>query len=118
VRRQTIAKRLRKQLQEGKATLRQRMHWPIPQQGAWLRSVLRGHYRYYGGPRNGSLLTGLRETVRRSGCRTLRRRSQRNRLPWQRMDALAERWLPTPRICHPYPAPRLCVTTRGKSPVR
>jgi RNA-directed DNA polymerase len=118
VRRQTIAKRLRKQLQEGKAPLRQRMHWPIPQQGAWLRSVLLGHYRYDGVPRHGSVLTVFRETVRRSWCRTLRRRSQRYRLTWQRMDALAERWLPTPRICHPYPAQRLCVTTRGRSPVR
>jgi group II intron reverse transcriptase/maturase len=118
VRRKTIAKRLRKKLQEVKETLRQRMHWPIPQQGAWLRSVLLGHYRYYGVPRNGSLLTVLRETVRRYWCRTLRRRSQRQRLTWQRMAALAEHWLPTPRICHPYPAQRLCVTTRGRSPVR
>ena len=118
VRRKTVAKRLRKKLQEVKATLRQRMHWPIPQQGAWLRSVLLGHYRYYGVPRNGSLLTVFRETVRRAWCRTLRRRSQRYRLTWQRMDALAERWLPTPRICHPYPAQRLCVMTRGRSPVR
>ena len=94
------------------------MHWPIPQQGAWLSSVLLGHYRYYGVPRNGSLLTVFRETVRRYWCRTLRRRSQRYRLTWQRMDALAEHWLPTPRICHPYPAQRLCVTTRGRSPVR
>ena len=42
-RRQTIAKRRRQQRQEVKATLRQRRHWPIPQQGAWLRSVLLGH---------------------------------------------------------------------------
>jgi hypothetical protein len=118
VRRQTIAKRRRQKLQEVKATLRQRMHWPIPQQGAWLRSVLLGHYRYYGVPRNGGLLTVFRETVRRYWGRTLRRRSQRDRLTWQRMTALAEHWLPTPRICHPYPAQRLRVTTRGRSPVR
>jgi RNA-directed DNA polymerase len=118
VRRQTIAKRLRKKLQEVKDTLRQRMHWPIPQQGAWLRSVLLGHSRYYGVPRNGSLLTVCRETVRRFWGRTLRRRSQRHRLTWQRMDALAERWLPTPHICHPYPAQRLRVMTQGRSPVR
>jgi group II intron reverse transcriptase/maturase len=45
-RRKTIATRLRKTRQEGKAALRERMHWPIPQPGAWLRSVLLGHYRY------------------------------------------------------------------------
>lgn len=118
VRWKTIAKRLRRKLQEVKDTLRQHMHWPIPQQGAWLRSVLLGHSRYYGVPRNGSLLRVFRETLRRSWYRTLRRRSQRHRLTWQRMAAHADRWLPTPRICHPYPAQRLRVTTQGRSPVR
>ena len=61
VRRKTIAKRLRKKLQDIKAALRERMHWPIPQQGAWLRSVLLGHYRYYAVPRNGSLLKVFRK---------------------------------------------------------
>jgi RNA-directed DNA polymerase len=45
VRRKPIATRLRKKLQDSKAALRERMHWPIPQQGAWLRRVLLGHYR-------------------------------------------------------------------------
>ena len=43
VRRKTIAQRVRKQLQAVKETLRRRMPWPIPQQGAWLKSVLLGH---------------------------------------------------------------------------
>jgi len=118
VRRKTIAKRLRQKLQEVKETLRMRMHWPISRQGAWLKSVLLGYYRYYGVPRNGSLLTVFHETVMRYWCRTLRRRSQRHRLTWQRIYALAEEWLPKPHLLHPYPAQRLRVTTRGKSPVR
>src|SRR5215471_19556903 len=65
VRRQTMAQRLRKKLQAVKETLRRRMHWPIPQQGAWRKSVLVGHYRYYAVPRNGSLLTVFRETIMR-----------------------------------------------------
>ena len=118
VRRKTIAQRLRKKLQAVKDTLRRRMHWPIPQQGAWLKSVLLGHYRYYAVPRNGSLLTVFRDTIMRYWCQTLRRRSQRHRTTWPRMYALAEQWLPKPHILHPYPAQRLCVTTRGRSPVR
>ena len=118
VRRKTIAKRLRKKLQGVKAALRERMHWPIPQQGAWLRSVLLGHYRYYAVPRNGRLLSMFRETIMRYWCQTLRRRSQRHRMTWQRMYTLAERWLPQPHILHPYPAQRLRVTTQGRSPVR
>jgi hypothetical protein len=118
VRRKTIAKRLRQQLQEVQAALRRRMHAPIPQQGAWLGSVLRGQYRYYGVPRNGSLLAVFHDRVMRDWCQTLRCRRQRHRITWQRLYALAERWLPHPQILHPYPAPRLRVTTRGKSPVR
>jgi len=118
VRRKTIAKRLRQKLQEVKETLRMRMHWPISRQGAWLKSVLLGYYRYYGVPRNGSLLTVFHETVMRYWCRTLRRRSQRHRLTWQRIYALAEEWLPKPHLLHPYPAQRLRVMTRGKSPGR
>jgi RNA-directed DNA polymerase len=118
VRRKTIAQRLRKKLQAVKDTLRRRMHWPIPQQGAWLKSVLLGHYRYYAVPRNGSLLRVFRDTIMRYWCQTLRRRSQRHRMTWPRMYAIAEQWLPKPHILHPYPAQRLCVTTRGRSPVR
>jgi RNA-directed DNA polymerase len=118
VRRKTIAQRLRKKLHAVKETLRWRMHWPIPQQGAWLHSVLLGHYRYYGVPRNGRLLTVFRDTIMRYWCQRLRRRSQRHRMIWPRMYALAEQWLPKPHILHPYPAQRLRVTTRGKSPVR
>jgi RNA-directed DNA polymerase len=118
VRRKTIAQRLRKKLQAVKETLRRRMHWPIPQQGAWLKSVLLGHYRYYAVPRNGSLLTVFRDAIMRYWCQTLRRRSQRHRMTWPRMYALAEHWLPKPHTLHPYPAQRLCVTTRGRSPVR
>ena len=33
-------------------------------------------------------------------------------------DRLIDRWLPRPRILHPYPEQRLRVTTRGRSPVR
>jgi RNA-directed DNA polymerase len=39
VRRKTVAKRLCKTLQEVKQTLRERMHWPMRQLGAWLKSV-------------------------------------------------------------------------------
>ena len=113
-----MAQRRRKQLQAVKDTLRRRMHWPLPQQGAWLKSVLLGHYRYYAVPRNGSLLTVFRDTIMRYWCQPLRRRSQRHRTTWQRMYVLAEQWLPKPHILHPYPAQRLCVTTRGRSPVR
>src|SRR5262245_58560064 len=103
VRRKTIAQRLRKKRHAVKETLRWRLHWPIPQQGAWLPSVLLGHYRYDGVPRNGRLLTVFRDTIMRYWCQRLRRRSQRHRMLWPRMYALAEQGLPKPHILHPYP---------------
>ena len=111
VRRKTVVSRLRRKLHEVKQTLRKRMCLPIPSQGTWLRAVLLGHYRYFAVPRNSSLLRVFREGILRSWCRTLRRRSQRHRITWKRMYKLAWQWLPQPRILHPYPAQRLCVTT-------
>jgi RNA-directed DNA polymerase len=118
VRRKTVAKRLRTKLQEIKQTLRERMHWPIRQLGAWLKSVLMGHYQYYGVPRNLGMLQVFRDCILRYWGHTLRRRSQRHRMTWQQIYALATHWLPQPQIVHPYPAQRLRVTTRGRSPVR
>ena len=57
--RRTIAQRFRAKLAEIKAELRRRMHLPVPVQGAWLRSVLLGHYRYYGVPLNAKASTAV-----------------------------------------------------------
>jgi hypothetical protein len=106
VRRKTIALRRRKQRPEVKAALRRRMPEPIPQQGAWLGRVLRGPYRYYGVPRNSRLLAVFHDGVMRDWGQTLRRRSQRHRITWPRLSALAEQWLAPPQSVHPYPAQR------------
>src|SRR5215831_991390 len=50
--RQTMRKRLQAKLNAVKAELRRRLHYPIPDVGQWLRSVVSGHFRYYGVPRN------------------------------------------------------------------
>jgi RNA-directed DNA polymerase len=118
VRRKPRAQRFRKKLQAVQETLRRRRHWPSPPQGAWLHSVLLGPYRYDAVPRKGSLRTVCRDAILRYWGQTLRRRRQRHRLPWPRMAALAEHGLPQPPTLHPYPAQRLGVTTRGRSPVR
>jgi group II intron reverse transcriptase/maturase len=109
--RQTIRKRLQAKLQEVKAELRRRLHQPLREQGAWLRSVVGGHIRYYGVPMNGSALFTFRGCVGRLWWRTLRRRSQRTRLTWQRMQRHLDHWLPPARVCHPYPLHRFGVTT-------
>jgi RNA-directed DNA polymerase len=109
--RQTIRKRLQTKLSEVKTELRRRMHVPIPEVGRWLRSVVDGHLRYYGVPMNGRALFTFCFQVGRLWYRTLRRRSQTARLTWERMRRLIERWLPPPRVTHPYPLRRLGVVT-------
>lgn len=117
--RQTMRKRLRAKLQAVKQGLRKRLHAPLPEVGKWLRSVLSGHYRYYGVPRNSRALRAMRHWVQRLWHRTLCRRSQKKlKAAWQRVNSLSSRWLPAPRILHPYPDERLCVIIQGKSRMR
>jgi len=116
--RKTVAGKLRAKLKEIKQTLRKRMHWPVPKVGAWLKSVLVGHYRYYGVPNNWAMLSKFKWSVLKLWYKTLLRRSHKRRINWKRMYRLSKPWLPTPRIFHAYPSRRLRVTTRGRSPVR
>jgi RNA-directed DNA polymerase len=109
--RQTIRGRLQAKLGEVKAELRRRMHAPIPVVGAWLRTVVGGHLRYYGVPMNRPALVTFHFQVGRLWYRTLRRRGPRRRLTWDRMRRLIWRWLPPARITHPYPLRRLGVVT-------
>jgi group II intron reverse transcriptase/maturase len=109
--RQTMRKRMQLKLLRLKWELRRRMHDPIPEVGQWLRSVVLGHYRYYGVPRNGPALNEFRHRLRRLWQQTLERRSQTGRLTGERMKRLACQWLPYSRIYHPYPDQRLVVTT-------
>jgi RNA-directed DNA polymerase len=118
VRRKTMRKKMRAKLQELKEELRRRMHQAIHEIGAWLRAVLQGHYRYYAVPRNSKAMSAFRYQILLMWKRTLSKRSQKGRITWERMTRYADRWLPIPRILHPYPSQRLRVTTRGRSPVR
>jgi RNA-directed DNA polymerase len=116
--RQTMRTRFQAKLNEVKVQLRRRMHLPIPQLGAYLRSVVAGHIRYFGVPMNGPAIGAFRMAIGRLWGRILRRRSQKHRLPWSRFRRYEERWLPPARICHPYPFVRLGVITQGKSRMR
>lgn len=109
--RQTMKKKMRAKLKALKIEMKRRLHSPIPEQGKWLRSVLVGHYRYYGVPRNGPALEAFRKEVVRLWKQALGRRSQRSRVTWEQLDRQTYRWLPYPHIYQPYPAQRLRVTT-------
>jgi len=111
VKRITIVKRMRAKLGEVKEHLMRHRHDPVPEQGAWLRSVLQGHADYYGVPGNYDAVNAFRTQITRHWYRALCRRSQRRRLNWARMGQLARHWLPPIRLRHPFPNERLIVTT-------
>ena len=87
VKRKTIGKRMRAKLQEIRQKLRQRMHDAVPVTGKWLRSVGQGYFNYHAVPGNGKRLLAFRDAVTRYWRQTLRRRSQRSRIDWERRCA-------------------------------
>jgi RNA-directed DNA polymerase len=102
----TKSERMRAKLREVKEELRLRMHGSIHKTGEWLASVVRGHVRYYGVPTNSERIRAFRREVIRSWLHALRRRSQKHRLSWERMDRIVEYHLPVARIHHPWPRER------------
>lgn len=118
VERRTMKKRMRTKLAEIKHELRRRMHDPVPEIGKWLKSVVEGHMRYYGVPLNAKALSNFRWRIAWLWQRSLNRRSHKAHITWDRMKRYVDRWLPQPRICHPFPIKRLGVRIQGRSPVR
>jgi group II intron reverse transcriptase/maturase len=111
LKRKTISKRMRVKLAEVKDQLKRRRHQPIPEQGRWLASVVRGHLAYYAVPGNTDAVAAFRDQVRRLWYQALRRRSQRTRINWDRMSRISTRWLPPARIMHPHPEGRFDART-------
>jgi RNA-directed DNA polymerase len=115
VRRTTMRKRMTAKLHDVNAELRRRMHQPVPEQGCWLQSVVRGYFAYHAVPGNWKALGAFRTQCTRLWYRALRRRSQKSRLTWDRMKQIADAWLPPARILHPWPEQRLDALIRGKN---
>jgi hypothetical protein len=67
---------------------------------------VKGYFNYHAVPGNVDSLGMFRARVIRSWWRALRRRSQKSRFTWERMLELAGRWLPQPKVLHPYPDAR------------
>jgi RNA-directed DNA polymerase len=106
VQRITDKKKMTAKLKSVKAELMNRRHLPVPEQGRWLASVIRGHEAYYAVPGNAEAAGAFRYYVTRHWRFALSRRSQRSQVTWERMSRLARRYLPTTRIRHPWPETR------------
>ena len=110
IRRITNSKRMRAKLKEVTSLLRRRRYLPIPEQGRWLASVVRGHMAYYAVPGNAGAVNAFRTQLTRRWYQALRRRSQKARINWMRMNRITARWLPPTRVMHPFPEARFTAT--------
>ena len=101
--------RMQATLQRVKEELKRRRHEPVPAQGRWLGQVVQGFYAYHAVPTNYPALVRFRVRILRLWRRALMRRSQRATVRWDRMVGLRDRYLPRPRILHPWPERRFDV---------
>jgi len=107
LRRRTSRKKRRAKLAVVKEECRRRRHWRVAEQYAWLSSVLRGHYQYYGVPTNSPALASFRRAVGYLWHASLQRRSQRARWTRPQLRHFEERYpLPPPHVVHPWPDKR------------
>ena len=106
VHRKTIGKRMAARLKELRVKLRQRMHTSPKETGKWLAQVVGGYFQYHAIPGNWDRLKAYRNDVLRMWFQTLRRRSQRSRLSWDRFREGLGSLLPPVEILQPYPAER------------
>jgi len=107
--RKTSGKRMRAKLQQLKQELRRRMHEPLAQVGDWLGRVQRGYYQYHAVPGNSATLGRFRHRLFWLWWKIVGRRSDR-RMAWERYCSMFDRWVPYPRIVHPYPSVRFDAT--------
>jgi RNA-directed DNA polymerase len=109
VRRKTVRKRMVAKLRLIQAELRYRMHEPVASVGDWVQKVVSGYYRYHAVPGNLNQLRVFGQRLRRLWYRILCRRSQKS-VPWDRVLPIFDRWIPEPRVLHPYPTQRFFAT--------
>ena len=70
------------------------------------RAEAKGNADQHAVPTNSRALRTFRNHVVDLWRRTLRRRSQKDRMTWGRISKLADDFLPKPRILHPWPSDR------------
>jgi group II intron reverse transcriptase/maturase len=104
--RKTAKKRMVAKLRAIKLQLRYRRHQPVAVVGAWLQKVVAGYSQYHAVPGNLDRMRVFRQRLARLWRSSLCRRGQRHTLRWDRFNLIFNRWIPIPRVLHPYPLER------------
>ncbi|HEY3619245.1 MAG TPA: group II intron reverse transcriptase/maturase [Candidatus Sulfotelmatobacter sp.] len=106
----TAKKRMVAKLKAIKAELQRRKHDRTSDVGAWLWKVAQGYYQYHAVPGNIDQLRLFKRRLNRLWRNVLVRRSQRAQIRWERLIPVLNRWIPEPRVLHPYPDARFAAT--------
>ena len=110
--RKPMSKRVNRTLKRIAGVLRRRWHDDIWVVGRWLGRVVNGWLNYYAVPGSGRFIRGFarRRSLLRLWHRALRRRSQRDRFAWKKIERMKELLWPPVTIRHPWPDRRFAVT--------
>jgi hypothetical protein len=76
------------------------------------------HLNYFAVSGNDKSLWWFFNEVRWLWLKSLRRRSQKARLSWEKFTRLVDRFFPPIKVLHPLPCHRFDARTRGRSPMR
>jgi hypothetical protein len=109
IKRKTHKDHMRAKLGKIKEVLRRSMHLPIATIGKWLGQVVRGYFNHHAVPTNAQALSAFRYQIVVLLRRTLRKRSQRDAMTWERIAKIADEFLPKPKITRPWPNKRFVV---------
>ena len=109
--RKPIAKRVIRTLKRVSERLRRVMHLDIEKVAEWLGRVVDGWLNYFAVPGSYRYLTRFVHELKRRWMKSLRRRSQKDRFEWKKLEALCKRFWPRVRIKQPWPDQRLVVKT-------
>ena len=108
--RKPMSKRVSRTLKRIAGVLRWRWHDDIWVVGRWLGRVVNGWLNYYAVPGSGRFIRGFARSLLRLWHRALRRRSQRDRFAWKKIERMKELLWPPVTIRHPWPNRRFAVT--------
>ncbi|BCH35598.1 hypothetical protein MesoLjLc_75280 [Mesorhizobium sp. L-8-10] len=111
-----VEPRARAEGNAGQQSTRQALHQPIADHGKWLGQVVKGYFNYHAVPTNSQALAIFRFFVTELWRRTVRRRSQKDAMTWERITRLGNDWLPKPRVLHPWPHQRFAVNYPRQEP--
>ena len=84
----TSEKKLKAKRAKVKKWMKANMHVPVKELITELNAKLRGHYNYYGLSHNYGKLRAFYEYVKYTLFKTLRRRSQRKKMNWDKFNTM------------------------------